>query len=243
MKKILTYASLALILTGSTLSFNSCKKGKDDPFLSFRSRNSRLIGKWKLSKTDGAVTSNSSSTSSTSNESIKSVYDGTSVVNTYTGTDVNSGATTTTNITEKSTIALDMEILKDGTVTITNSSTLTSTTQTTSPANTAPIPGMANSPFGTKSVGSYSVSSLAFDGTYTYGINSTSDTQTGRWYWLESSKSKVNVLIDGLGLFYVKSLKNKTLVLELIDSSTNTTTNSGTSTSSSSKTVTYTFVQ
>lgn len=34
------------ILLGLCLVMNNCKKGDDDPFLSFRSRNNRLIGKW-----------------------------------------------------------------------------------------------------------------------------------------------------------------------------------------------------
>lgn len=39
---------LALILLGMSLLFSSCRKGEDDPFLSFRSRNARLSGDWKL---------------------------------------------------------------------------------------------------------------------------------------------------------------------------------------------------
>lgn len=39
---------LTLILLGTSLLFTSCRKGEDDPFLSFRSRNARLSGKWEL---------------------------------------------------------------------------------------------------------------------------------------------------------------------------------------------------
>jgi len=43
--KILTLIS---ILTIVSLIFNSCRKGEDDPWISLRSRNNRVIGKWKL---------------------------------------------------------------------------------------------------------------------------------------------------------------------------------------------------
>ncbi len=43
--KILTLIS---ILTVVSLIFNSCRKGEDDPWISLRSRDNRVIGKWKL---------------------------------------------------------------------------------------------------------------------------------------------------------------------------------------------------
>jgi hypothetical protein len=243
MKKILTYALLALVLTGSTVTFNACKKGKDDPFLSLRSRNARLIGKWKLSKMEGTYTANNSTTSSISNQTISRMFDGTAVTKTYTSSSTISGTTTTQNITEKSTLTMELEILKDGTTVLTKTSSLTSTTQTSSPVVVAPIQGMPNGVNGSINVGDESVNNLVFDGTYTYGVNSSANVQNGRWYWLESSKSKVNVTIDVLGTFYVKSLKNKTLVLESIDSDNNTTTAGSTSTNANSNSTTYTFVQ
>jgi hypothetical protein len=42
-------ALLSLILISATLLF-SCKKGENDPFLSLRSRKSRIVGEWKLQK-------------------------------------------------------------------------------------------------------------------------------------------------------------------------------------------------
>ncbi|HOU97507.1 MAG TPA: hypothetical protein PLP65_01545 [Bacteroidales bacterium] len=44
--KVISNTLLAILTIG--LIFNSCRKGEDDPFVSFRSRDQRLIGKWKL---------------------------------------------------------------------------------------------------------------------------------------------------------------------------------------------------
>ncbi len=43
-----------LLLTISMLLLFNCKKGKDDPFISLRSRDHRIVGPWKLVK--GKVT-------------------------------------------------------------------------------------------------------------------------------------------------------------------------------------------
>jgi len=40
--KILIFSLLAFVV------FSSCRKGEDDPWISFRSRDNRVIGKWKL---------------------------------------------------------------------------------------------------------------------------------------------------------------------------------------------------
>ncbi|MCB0735957.1 MAG: hypothetical protein KDC92_00495 [Bacteroidetes bacterium] len=44
MKKFLSIMALA----GAVLAFNSCKKGEEDPFLSFKSRDNRIQGEWLL---------------------------------------------------------------------------------------------------------------------------------------------------------------------------------------------------
>lgn len=46
--KQISFFSISLILTISLILNFGCRKGKEDPFLSFRSREQRLIGKWKL---------------------------------------------------------------------------------------------------------------------------------------------------------------------------------------------------
>ncbi len=45
MKKLL---SIAALLMTSVILFDGCKKGPEDPFLSFKSREKRMIGQWKV---------------------------------------------------------------------------------------------------------------------------------------------------------------------------------------------------
>lgn len=43
---------IAMVLVGTILSLNSCKKGENDPFLSLSSRKARLSGEWKLTSAE-----------------------------------------------------------------------------------------------------------------------------------------------------------------------------------------------
>lgn len=61
---------IALLMLGVTLALSSitltgCKKGPDDPFLSFRSRATRLSGTWKLQSGTVKTTQNSISITTT----------------------------------------------------------------------------------------------------------------------------------------------------------------------------------
>jgi hypothetical protein len=60
-----------------TLSLTSCKKGENDPFISFQSRKARLIGEWKV--TNEVITA--SEIHIDSNLSINSIYDGSKKMN------------------------------------------------------------------------------------------------------------------------------------------------------------------
>jgi hypothetical protein len=61
------FLGAALLLSSTT--FTGCKKGEDDPFLSFRSRASRVAGDWKLSSGILKSTSGSVTTQRTYNDS------------------------------------------------------------------------------------------------------------------------------------------------------------------------------
>ena len=52
MKTAIPHILLTILLT----VVSSCKKGEDDPFLSFKSRDARLRGEWKLVKMTGTYT-------------------------------------------------------------------------------------------------------------------------------------------------------------------------------------------
>ena len=58
-----------LFIISLAIIFNSCKRGANDPFLSLRSRNNRLIGTWELYKMDA----------NSYHKQVYHYYDGTSV--------------------------------------------------------------------------------------------------------------------------------------------------------------------
>jgi hypothetical protein len=120
MKTSIKIAVAALVL--ASFGFEGCKKGEGDPFLSLKSRKSRVAGEWKSTKGEGTRVTTSGSVSST--DAI--TYDG--AVETTTTT--TSPATTTSTSTDKYTDTYDFE--KDGTFTLThtdnNSSTATVST-------------------------------------------------------------------------------------------------------------------
>jgi hypothetical protein len=75
MKKIHIYILVAAMVIPA---FQSCKKGENDPFLSFRSRKARVAGDWKVVSSKGSQTETGSF-----GNSFSWTYDGT----TYTETD------------------------------------------------------------------------------------------------------------------------------------------------------------
>ena len=103
MKNTVILLLSALVIAGS---FSGCKKGENDPFLSLRSRKSRLEGNWVIVKEEVSETNINGSTT----EMIQSVYDGKMKVTTTTTT---VGALSTTVIdTVKYTVNFDIK--KDG---------------------------------------------------------------------------------------------------------------------------------
>ena len=84
--------AILFVFSAAILSLESCKKGENDPALSFKSRSARLKGAWKLNEKD-AIISNATSENQISLSSI-------TVQGIYTGEDEsvsvnNSGNTTT----------------------------------------------------------------------------------------------------------------------------------------------------
>lgn len=110
MKKFMfAIATIAFVAAGST--FTSCKKGENDPFMSFRGRKGRLANSWTLKEGSSTQTGNVGGTSSTT-------------TTTYTATE---RTTTTGGIATVYTIgAYSMTIEKDGTFDMTITETLKS---------------------------------------------------------------------------------------------------------------------
>ncbi len=73
---------LSVVLLVSIITFSGCtKKGEDDPFLSMRSRTSRLAGEWTLSEYEITYTENNSTWGTYTS---KTVYNGATYSRTYT---------------------------------------------------------------------------------------------------------------------------------------------------------------
>jgi hypothetical protein len=91
-----------LMIVMAVIVLPSCKKGKDDPFISFKFRDARVTAKWKLTKIEGTDVFPSGSTSVT----VTTTYDGTI----YTQTASSGGSATATGTYE-------MTIDKQGVIT------------------------------------------------------------------------------------------------------------------------------
>jgi hypothetical protein len=89
MKRLLLVLLVAMI---AIPTFQSCKKGENDPAISLKSRKARLVGEWSLK--EGVLTS---------------VNGGTSTILTYNGTTLSFSSGGSVNYTQT------MEIIKDGT--------------------------------------------------------------------------------------------------------------------------------
>jgi hypothetical protein len=216
-----TFIALAIV----SVTVQSCRKGEDDPAISLRSRDARLIGEWKLSKYDSKlevknVYTNVGGTSSTGTLIINKVFDGSVETKTISYQDITSpGGTESENTTSRSNYSLEMDILKDGTCKITTTQNPISVSTVRVPAKPRPNGALALPSYGL--FGVYTWTNSFYDETYNYASSSNKDETTGYWHWLNSNKNKTKVFIDGLGTFNVRQLKNKEIVLELVSDYTN----------------------
>jgi hypothetical protein len=103
MKKFFLLAGMAAMMATTVVTFDSCKKGAEDPAISLRSRKARLVGDWKLTK--GTTTQTSQS--------------GTITTTTYDGTNETTGSST-------SPYTMAISFAKDGTYKATITSTQSS---------------------------------------------------------------------------------------------------------------------
>ena len=65
-----------LALISSVVFVSSCKRGEDDPFLSLRSRDNRVMGEWKLSSMESRQEINNSTNSSVTNTIVEEKFNG-----------------------------------------------------------------------------------------------------------------------------------------------------------------------
>ncbi len=247
MKKI-TQSVLAILVVASSIT--ACKKGEDDPFLSLRSRDARLIGEWKLTAVAGKTTATGSETvtnsagtlTTTENLSVDENYNGTVLETKVTYSIAESpGSTESESTSSKTNLTLELTINDDGTAVVTTTSTPVSVTTVRVPANPRPS-FITSGSAGFNSALGYSWTNSNFDETYNYSSTSSKDTYTGYWNWENTNKNKTRVVIDGLGTFNVRQLKNKELILEVIEQSTSSFSTSGQNDNSTSDdNTTWTF--
>ena len=116
MKKLIV---LLVTISMAMSFFNSCKKGTNDPSISLRSRDARLIQKWKLTGMTSTVTSVDTNTIGTTFTTITTTktFDGTTLSSTMSITNGTTGTTNSTTAT--STGSYLLTINKDGTVSYT----------------------------------------------------------------------------------------------------------------------------
>lgn len=217
-KLLLSTISLALIAG----SFTSCKKGEEDPFLSFRSRDARITGTWELSEHTSTRTTTTMETTSNDVNSNSNVFEETEVMSeTYNG----SNWTTTTSIestendtesnysiasqsfesetteteiesvtTDVKSVTLTISIYKDNTYKVER----TQTDVSYSMDQTTKINGTG---FTSESDTTYSPADVN---------NSTYD--EGEWYWFDSRKKKIAISAGPLS-GHILQLKNKELII------------------------------
>jgi hypothetical protein len=247
MKK-LTQSVLAILVVASSIT--ACKKGEDDPFLSLRSRDARLIGEWKLTAVTGKTTATSTETvtdpsgtlTTTENLTIDENYNGSVLEQKISYSIAESpGTTESESTTSRTNLTLELTINDDGTASVTTNSTPVSVTTVRVPANPRPS-FITSGSAGFESALGYSWTNSAFDETYNYSATTSKDTYAGYWNWENTNKNKTRVVIDGLGTFNVRQLKNKELILEVIEVSSSTFNTSGQNENESSNdNTTWTF--
>lgn len=216
----------SVLLTG--IGFYGCKKGENDPFISFKSRDKRIMGEWDLTKMElSSVTIDKDNTIGASSynhqtTSVTTSFDG-SVFSKSTKTDYTDypyipNSTTSQTITDRYSKTITLTLDKHGVAKSTEMSTYISSTRATTPSDvcmTGDIPG------------------LTCDGTYTNTGTalSTSGTYDGKWSWMGDNKNKEQVYIELSGTmggtYMIDQLKSKEIILK--ESSVNGWANSGAS--------------
>lgn len=230
MKKVLL--SMAVVMLLSSVFMSSCKKGEDDPFLSLKSRNGRVIGTWELKNKEYTSTTstttnstnsiNSDKSSSVNSSSTKNTFDGTTRTQISDGNYTNSSTSTsydwtnnnfptTTNeysgsnkTTDTYTYSVELEIREDYTYT----ATYTETDKYHSESNSSTSGGTT-----------YSTET---DTTYS-PANTRTWTDEGEWFWLDSNEDKI-IIQAGPMQGTVKRLANKEIVIEEVSNETDNST-------------------
>ncbi len=224
MKKILSFTLVAAMLF-SIPFINGCKKGEDDPFLSLRSRDSRITGTWKLdsyesvdkgttvTKTTNSVNGENSESTTThstkvtfsggiKSEITRSVTDAETTTIDFNVLDNNFDNTKTEILSENKTTILQIysvEITIDDDYTYTVNYNETNRSKTTFTSNTYEGDTQSHT-----------------EDTIYSPQNSNVWAQEGNWFWLDANEEKVIISAGPLSGKILR-LSNKELIIEDID--------------------------
>jgi hypothetical protein len=105
-----TLVKASFIVAVASIVFTGCKKGENDPFLSLKSRTSRLAQEWKLASADFTETSSSTSGSVDYYSSTHYTYDGTKMNE---SSSITVGTNTTTS-TDSYLYSVEIDLAKEG---------------------------------------------------------------------------------------------------------------------------------
>ncbi|OFX56737.1 MAG: hypothetical protein A2046_00380 [Bacteroidetes bacterium GWA2_30_7] len=226
MKKL--FGIIALLSIVLSLTYTGCRKGEEDPFLSLRSRDKRIIGTWTLKSSSEVITTNTTETDYNNKNSEKTTeaesksesmtFDGTVFTNDETKTITTTTLTTepslnaqtgkysyntttavvvvSTNIINKKTYSVELEISEDHTYKATIAETITSFHYS-----------------GKQNVGGIDYPYTTIDTTY-----SPADVRTwideGDWYWEDAKDKKIMIVAGNVMNGKLKRLSNKEVILE-----------------------------
>ena len=222
MKKIIFLLAVAVI---SATFISSCKKGEDDPFISFRSRDSRIIGTWTLkSQTYTDTRQTVTKTTNNVNSDVDNTDEKTTETYTFDGTTYTE-KTTDDNKDNNTTTSYDYVNNK-----FTTSSSETKDVQTTTDTYTYSVEVEIKDDHTYKATYTKTELTHKTSNSYTYGGNTTTTetdtsyspqntktwTEEGNWFWLDANDDKIYIEAGPLS-GVLKKLSNKEVIIEYIN--------------------------
>lgn len=228
MKKLFGFIAILGIIT--SLTYTGCRKGEEDPFLSLRSRDKRLVGTWTLKSSSDVTTTNTTTTDYNNKNNVKTTvaeantqsltFDGT-VFTTDNNTTTTTTSVTTEPVQSSTTFKWSYNTTTD--VVIDNSHTINKKnysveleinedhTYRATITETFTYDYFA----GYQTVGGITTNITPDDTTYS-PTESRTRVEEGDWYWEDAKDQKIMVVAGNIMKGKLKRLSNKEIILENI---------------------------
>ncbi|NQV51663.1 MAG: hypothetical protein HQ500_00685 [Flavobacteriales bacterium] len=190
---------LIMLGLGLMMVLSGCRRGEDDPFISLRSRDAKVIGDWVMTEKQASFTFEEEAEFNDSddflnNGDISVDYDGDYLTISY----ITDDGEYKSSIVQKAKLQSILSIDKGGAFTYTEKVELISAT----------ISGWE-----------YDDLSDTYEEIWTdtnYENESEEISYTGYWNWLDTDKSKAVISFDFLGKYYLVELRNNRMVWESV---------------------------